>query len=142
MVHTYLNSALSNSALLLTLLPFSAFVCSYCGRGFNQFYNLKEHMNRHTGHRPYVCPICFKSFGRKTNLVSHTRVHTGEKPFKCSGFPPCEKAYMFEIDLKRHKFTSHGVYTKKHICPIPTCSKVFPENKFLKKHLESHTGFS
>lgn len=116
-----------------------AFVCTYCGKGFNQLYNLKQHTNGHTGQKPFKCTMCDKAFGRKTNLVAHTRVHTGEKPFKCP-IDGCDRAYMFEIDLKRHKYSVHGIYTKKHICPI--CSKVYSENKLLKKHLESHGGFS
>lgn len=121
-------------------LKCKAYVCTYCGRGFNQLHNLKEHANRHTGDKPYKCERCDKVFGRKTNLTAHTRVHTGEKPFKCN-IEGCDRAYMFEIDLKRHKYSIHGIFTKKHICPI--CSKVYPENKLLKKHLESHsTGFT
>lgn len=121
-------------------LKCKAYVCTYCGRGFNQLHNLKEHTNRHTGETPYQCTICTKAFGRKTNLVAHTRVHTGVKPFKCN-IEGCDRDYMFEIDLKRHKYSKHGIFTKKHICPI--CAKVYPENKLLKKHLESHsTGFT
>lgn len=121
-------------------LKCKAYVCTYCGRGFNQLHNLKEHTNRHTGERPYKCELCGKNFGRKTNLTAHTRVHTGEKPFKCN-IDTCDRAYMFEIDLKRHKYSIHGIFTKKHICQI--CNKVYPENKLLKKHLESHsTGSS
>lgn len=113
------------------------FSLSYCGRGFNQLHNLKEHQNRHTGERPYKCEQCGKTFGRKTNLTAHTRVHTGEKPFKCN-IEGCDRAYMFEIDLKRHKYSIHRIFTKKHICPI--CSKVYPENKLLKKHLDLHSS--
>lgn len=117
-------------------LKCKAFVCTYCGRGFNQLHNLKEHTNRHTGEKPYKCSQCDKSFGRKTNLTAHFRVHTGEKPFVCK-IDGCERAYMFDIDLKRHKYSVHGIYTKKHYCPI--CEKVYSENKLLKKHLESHS---
>lgn len=121
-------------------LKCKAYVCTYCGRGFNQLHNLKEHTNRHTGDRPYKCERCGKAFGRKTNLTAHTRVHTGEKPFKCN-IESCDRAYMFGIDLKRHKYSVHGIFTKKHTCQI--CNKVYPENKLLKKHLESHsTGFT
>lgn len=127
-------------------LKCKAYVCTYCGRGFNQLHNLKEHTNRHTGEKPYMCEwkfgdsVCGKKFGRKTNLTAHTRVHTGLKPFKCN-IEGCDRAYMFEIDLKRHKYSIHGIFTKKHICPI--CAKIYPENKLLKKHLESHsTGFT
>lgn len=113
------------------------FVCSYCGRGFNGLFNLKEHTNSHTGVKPYTCEICGKSFGRQTNKYSHMRIHSGEKPYKCN-IDNCERAYAFKIDLNRHRYSTHGIYTKKHICPI--CSKVYSENKLLKKHLLSHNN--
>lgn len=113
-----------------------AFVCTYCGRGFNQLHNLNEHTNRHTGEKPYKCDSCDKTFSRRTSLTAHCRVHTGEKPYVCK-IEQCGRAYMFGIDLKRHHFSVHGIYTKKHVCPI--CSKVYSENKLLKKHLESHS---
>lgn len=113
-----------------------AFVCTYCGRGFNQLHNLNEHTNRHTGEKPYKCDNCDKTFSRKTSLTAHCRVHTGEKPYICK-IEQCGRAYMFGIDLKRHHFSVHGIYSKKHVCPI--CSKVYSENKLLKKHLESHS---
>lgn len=113
------------------------FVCSFCGRGFNGLFNLKEHINMHTGAQPYTCEVCGKKFGRQTNKYSHMRIHTGEKPYKCN-FEDCERAYTFKIDLNRHKYSVHGIYTKKHICQI--CSKVYSENKLLKKHLLSHNN--
>lgn len=115
------------------LLP----VCSYCGRSFRQLYHLTEHMNAHTGDKPYHCTSCDKKFGRLHILKAHQLVHTGEKPHKCT-INGCDRAYAYDIDLKRHRFSAHGIYTKKHICSF--CSKVFPENKLLKKHLESHSA--
>lgn len=113
------------------------FICSYCGVSFRQLYHLSEHINAHTNSKPYQCKICNKRFNRHHILSAHQRVHTGEKPFVCD-VEECTRAYAYEIDLKRHKFSVHGIYTKKHICPI--CSKVFSENKLLKKHLESHSA--
>lgn len=111
------------------------FICSYCGKGFIQGKLLMEHINSHTGERPNVCTICNKDFTRKLLLRIHMRVHTGEKPHKCK-IEGCDRAYAYDIDLKRHKYSAHGIYTKKHICPV--CSKVYPENKLLRRHLESH----
>lgn len=118
-----------------THIEANRFVCNFCGRGFNGLYNLKEHTHTHTGEKPYQCDICGKKFGRQTNKYSHMRIHTGEKPYKCL-IEGCDRAYTFKIDLNRHKYSVHGIYTKKHICPI--CSKVYSENKLLKKHLLSH----
>lgn len=111
------------------------FICSYCGRGFNYKYNLKEHINGHTGDRPHVCNICGKTFGRSTLLLVHSRVHTGHKPYKCDA-SGCGRTFAHGVDMKRHRYREHGIFTKKYECSI--CSKVFPENKYLRKHMRSH----
>lgn len=110
------------------------FICNHCGRGFSQFNHLKEHLNSEEGRRPWKCELCAKSFTRQPQLRVHQRVHTREKPYKCT-VHQCDRAYAHEIDLKRHKYGTHGIYTKKHTCP--TCGRVFPENKLLKRHIES-----
>lgn len=111
------------------------FICSYCGHGFNQESNLKEHINIHTGEKPYACKVCSKTFTQSRQLSAHMRIHTRHKPYKCK-IGDCERAYINAIDMKRHRFSVHGVYTKKHICHI--CSKVYPERKLLTKHLVTH----
>lgn len=111
------------------------FICNYCGRGFNSRYGLDEHMHTHTDDRPFVCKICDKTFKQNRLLVAHTRVHTRERPYKCKE-EGCDRAYINGIDLKRHRFSKHGIFTKKHTCHI--CSKIFPEKKLLRKHMEHH----
>lgn len=111
------------------------YICNFCGKGFNSRCNLNEHLNIHTGARPYTCDVCGKTFGRDSQRRAHLLIHSGKKPCKCT-VEGCDRAYTYSIDLKRHRYSVHGIYTKKHTCPI--CSKVYPENKLLKKHLESH----
>lgn len=91
----------------------------------------------HTGATPYKCTVCDKRFTRHNILKAHQLVHTKEKPCICN-IDKCGRAYAYEIDLKRHKFSAHGIYSKKHICTL--CEKVFPEKKLLRKHLESHSA--
>lgn len=102
-------------------------------RFFSCFCRL--HIDCHNDVKSYKCEVCGKMFRGPGNLRLHRRVHTGEKPYKCA-IEGCEKTYMYEIDLKRHKFSAHGIWTKKHPCQV--CGKVYPENKLLKKHLLSH----
>lgn len=78
-------------------------VCSYCGTSFRQLFHLTEHINGHTGNTPYQCKVCNKQFTRHQILKAHLRVHTGEKPHIC-GIEGCDRAYAYDIDLKRHKF--------------------------------------
>lgn len=82
------------------LMRYSFLVCSYCGTSFRQLYHLTEHMNAHTGNKPYHCQVCDKRFGRLHILRAHQRVHTGEKPHRCT-IDGCDRAYAYDIDLKR-----------------------------------------
>lgn len=45
--------------------------CPYCGKSFAQSFNLKLHVNTHTGERPYKCDQCPKSFTQRSNLNVH-----------------------------------------------------------------------
>lgn len=112
------------------------YICSYCGKGFHKSTNMVNHMVTHTGTREHKCDICGKMFGRRYGLINHHRVHTGEKPCKCR-IEGCDRAYMYIVDLKRHLYSAHGIYTKKFECNV--CGKIYPENKLLVAHMKSHT---
>lgn len=112
-------------------------ICSYCGKGMSSMSSLRQHINMHTGEKPYKCEQCEKCFGKSSSLYRHLNIHSGKKPYVCP-IEGCDKAYRDSIDLKRHKFSAHNIYTKKHICPI--CAKVFPERKLLTKHTISLHG--
>ncbi|XP_055936801.1 zinc finger protein 726-like [Argiope bruennichi] len=58
--------------------------CSYSSRFLG---NLKRHYLIHTGQRPYVCSFCGKAFNQKVTLTTHKRLHTGERPYPCSKCP-------------------------------------------------------
>lgn len=99
------------------------------------FSFFRSHIKRHSDERNYKCEVCGKDYKSTGNLKSHMRIHTGEKPNKCK-IDGCERAYTYCIDLKRHKYSAHGIWTKKYPCQI--CGKIYPENKLLRKHLLSH----
>ncbi|XP_031618752.1 zinc finger protein 271-like [Contarinia nasturtii] len=107
------------------------FICSYCGKAMASMSYLRDHINIHTGKKPFECKECKKCFAKTNSLRRHLLIHTGEKPYICD-IGHCNQAYRDSIDLKRHKFSAHKIYTKKHICPI--CNKVFSERKLLTKH--------
>lgn len=53
--------------------------CPYCGKAFAQSFNLKLHINTHTGQRPYQCEQCPKSFTQRSNLNVHiNKSHRGQ----------------------------------------------------------------
>nr|XP_016854646.1 PREDICTED: putative transcription factor Ovo-like 1 [Anolis carolinensis] len=48
-------------------------VCRFCGKGFNDTFDLKRHLRTHTGVRPYRCCACDKAFTQRCSLESHLR---------------------------------------------------------------------
>ncbi|XP_018024279.1 transcriptional regulator ovo isoform X2 [Hyalella azteca] len=52
------------------------YLCCFCGKGFNDTFDLKRHTRTHTGVRPYKCNLCEKSFTQRCSLESHClKVH-------------------------------------------------------------------
>lgn len=112
---------------------FKEFMCSVCGRFFHHQFNMKAHMAVHTGIKEHKCDDCGKNFAHRSTLLHHRLVHTREKPNKCT-VDGCQRAFMYKVDLKRHLYGKHRIYTKKYECKY--CGKILPENKLLKIHLE------
>ncbi|MPC19289.1 Zinc finger protein 536 [Portunus trituberculatus] len=56
-------------------------VCPYCHRStFKQKSDLKRHIRRHTGEKPYQCPICSYSAGRSDYVQDHLMRRHGQLP--------------------------------------------------------------
>lgn len=129
----------SKGALVMhehTHLETFPFICSVCGKGFYQRAHLKAHAATHSEDRTHACKECDKKFKTDCQLKSHYRVHTGKKLYKCR-VENCDRDYAHSTDFKRHQFNVHGICEQEHVCHL--CSRVFAENKSLKKHLENHS---
>lgn len=60
--------------------PDKKHTCPFCGKAFAQSFNLKLHVNTHTGERPYKCDQCPKSFTQRSNLNVHINKSHRVKP--------------------------------------------------------------
>lgn len=72
-----------------------------------------------------VQSVCNREFGRISNIRAHIQTHLSDRPFVCD---ICQKAFVRNHDLKRHKNSHTGV---ANTCP---CGKTFPRADALKRH--------
>ena len=101
--------------------------CPICKKLFYPNY-LPNHMNVHTGERPYKCKYCPKAFKDSTGLKTHHQSHENIKPYKCD---QCEnKAFRRLEDLKKHELKHRGI--KLHVCSF--CAKSFSSLATLNSH--------
>ncbi|KAI5635946.1 zinc-finger double domain-containing protein [Phthorimaea operculella] len=105
-------------------------VCEICGKKYVCNAALKDHMNIHTGERPYKCQYCWKTFTTRLYLQLHIRIHTGERPYQC---PVCPKAFTNQAALLRHDRVHTGV--KPYVCP--ECGKAFTQSNSMKLHYQT-----
>ena len=84
------------------------FICLVCDKMYTSRYNIRMHMNLHTGTNLYKCTFCTKTFGHKHVYESHVRTHTGERPFHCG---KCDRRFGDRSNASSHRkrCTGHAV---------------------------------
>lgn len=101
-------------------------LCSHCGKGFIYRSLLQEHMNIHTGIRPYQCDKCSASkwiYFHKN--ISHIQMNVG-----------ISTDFASRQNLRMHKRSHEPV--KRHVCT--ECGRGFQKNNKLRIHMRIHTG--
>lgn len=109
--------------------------CHTCGKRYNSKNLLEEHMNTHTGIRPYVCETCGKDFASKYTYKAHVKTHeVRPRPFECTR---CNKTFLSQQNLTQHERTHNGI--KEYVCH--QCGKAFTSSHNLEVHNIVHTGY-
>ncbi|OCT57731.1 uncharacterized protein znf605.L [Xenopus laevis] len=110
----------------------SSFQCSECGQNFPYKHLLDNHIQTHTGDRPYACSDCDKSFAKINHLTIHRRVHTGVRPHVCS---VCQSSFRQKSSLLAHRYTHTNqppLLVTSYECSV--CLKEFKQSSDLEAH--------
>lgn len=89
---------------------------------FSRSTDVKRHMTKHTGEKPYCCSICNASFTQSGSLATHMKQHNEYK------VDPEEKTQ------KKKKTRTE----KPYLCSI--CGKSFKQSSVLTIHIRRHVG--
>jgi len=63
---------------------------------------MKPILIQETGSMMFNCSICSQLFNKKANLKIHLRKHSGEKPYSCK-YSTCKKSFMWKSSLTFHE---------------------------------------
>lgn len=112
---------------------------SSCGRMFSNLDPFLEHIQSHENEMTYRCHQCSKSFPSLYELGTHQYTHNlyaaqgtsrrGQKYYRCQ---KCLNKYTTPAALEHHDATS------THHYPCTQCNKVFPCERYLRRHLLTH----
>ncbi|KAK9882570.1 hypothetical protein WA026_022198 [Henosepilachna vigintioctopunctata] len=112
-----------------------AWPCTKCGKKYSSKNLLDEHINMHSGIRPYVCQVCGKDFASKYTFKAHEKTHeVRARPFLCQ---QCPKSFLSQQNLTQHERTHLGL--KDFSCHL--CGKQFGSSHNLEVHSIVHTGY-
>ena len=83
---------------------YKPYICEFCGKGFHQKGNYKNHKLTHSDEKRFKCEKCGKAFHQIYNLTFHMHTHNETKPFTCK---VCGKGFCRNFDLKKHMRKLH-----------------------------------
>lgn len=108
--------------------------CSVCDLQLSSKFKLQDHMNLHTGARPYCCAECGKRFCQIHNYRVHLRTHAETKVerLQCR---VCLMSFASQEELKYHLSKTH-VEDRFYECDL--CKRVFTSLQACEYHVQLH----
>ncbi|XP_061530999.1 zinc finger protein 79 [Phycodurus eques] len=110
------------------------YVCSVCGLRLPSNFKLLDHMNLHTGARPYCCAECGKRFSQIHNYRVHLRKHGQNKADR----PHCRICLMSFASPKSLEHHLSNTHFEKQFYECDLCKRVFTNLKACEHHVELH----
>uniref|UniRef100_A0A8C9RVF9 Zinc finger protein 341 n=2 Tax=Scleropages formosus TaxID=113540 RepID=A0A8C9RVF9_SCLFO len=146
----------------------SSYQCQFCAGKFNTYFQLKSHMTQHKDEQVYKCVVksCSLTFQKLDLFLEHIRTHQEQLTYRCHlcskvfpslfelgvhqyshSFCPqqsprkeptfyrcmkCQSRYSTQEALEQH------LQTASHNFPCPHCQKVFPCERYFRRHLPTH----
>lgn len=119
------------------------FICEICEKRFFEKRNLIDHRELHRSSKNFQCDICLRFYISSKSLQRHIKLHLMNNAKTCRH---CGEKAANEDDLKRHLKQEHwaeeqqvqGRQSDGHQVACPKCSRVFPSNARLAKHMQLH----
>lgn len=105
----------------------SRYICLVCDKMYTSRYNIRMHMNLHSGNNVHKCAFCGRNFAHKHVYESHVRTHTGERPFSCG---KCERKFGDRSNCSSHRKRCTGSNSgpTPPESPVPAVSPINPSN--------------
>ncbi|KAI5609233.1 zinc finger protein 341 isoform X1 [Silurus asotus] len=146
----------------------SSYQCQFCTAKFSSYFQLKSHMTQHKDEQVYRCVVkaCSQTFQKLELFLEHIRSHQEQLTYRCHlctkvfpslfelglhqyshSFCPqqntrkdttyyrcnkCQSKYSTQEALEQH------ILTTSHNFPCPHCHKVFPCERYFRRHLLTH----
>ncbi|TRY98553.1 hypothetical protein DNTS_005265 [Danionella cerebrum] len=114
-------------------------VLKSCSQTFEKLDDFLAHTNTHQEQLTYRCHQCSKVFQTLFELGLHQYTHThsllnqrrDSGSYRCT---KCQSKYSTQEALEQHLLTA------AHNFPCPHCQKVFPCERYFRRHLSTHSA--